>query len=326
MNFDQFPLIHQVLNEQFMTPLKVIGHNMIICKDTEDKKYLMKTIRGLEDKIFTEVFPQISKQNPVFKTLLIPNQLKSISTTLGQKKYKYIFIEYYDGEKYNDIWDESSPQGLGGRGINISLAKKIVDILSDFSKIDLKLLNNLNLPDFDLQIWLDKIFPIISRRLTRSRVLTDNHVEKAFGILSNPDLFKYSRKIITNGDFYPRNFITLKNDKVVIIDWEARKDEVFKGVPGMRNSLINFTENHLTFLYVHMWANQSFQNQILHDAIRKFKIKKVDLQASLLVKSLEQSHLWLYNLEQSSHLTLSQAQIFIDALDQDFIDNIYHSK
>lgn len=300
MKFADFPTIHQLLIEEKLEPLETLDRDKLVCTDRLGQKYLIKDSRGLEETFFTRVFPAVKAQKQSFELLELPQLHKSVSP--------YLILNYYDGQNFNSVWNESLPDGLGGRGLSLDMIGSFIRLLGDFSKINTDSLSRFKLPTFDYQIWLETIFPKIAEKLLNARVLSKSHVEKTTEILNQPNLFKKSKLAFTNGDFYPRNFIQLPNGKIVVVDWEIRTDQPYRNAP------INYLENHLAFLYVHMWGNNKFQRELLKVARNTFNLSDDNLQAAIILKSLEQAKLWLPYLESGSHLSLSQAQILINAL------------
>lgn len=315
MEFSDFPTTHRLLIDEGMTPIEVIDMDKLVCTHKKSGlKFVAKEVRGIERKIYSEVFPAIKSQDLVFETLQLPECHKIIEKKFNNKTLSYIFIKYYEGINYNLKWDESLPKGYGGRGVEQTMVDKSIEILKDFSKIDIRKLSQYNIPIFNYEKWVTDIFPTITQELIEANVLTSNQVKRIGKLLHQFDNFKNSQLIFTNGDFYPRNFVQLQDGKVVVLDWEVRIDQPFRNAP------INYLENHLAFLYVHMWGNQKFQRELLKVAHNTFDLSDRNLQVAIIIKSLEQAKLWLPYLESGSHLTLNQIQLLFNSLDNQYLN------
>lgn len=332
MNFQQFPLIHEILNEEKLKPDSVLDGDKLVCADDKGEKYVLKECRGEEERVYTEVFPKIKSASLKFKVLKLPQHKKVIKKAVGdeddRKEFKFILIKYYQGTYYNKSWNEYYPEALGGRGVDLEMAGKSVTLLKDFSFIDIKELGEFNLIEFDFQKWKAQNLPLMKQHLVQKKIVSEDQMTKAEKILNKEELFSNSKKILTNGDFYPRNFIQLQDGEVVVIDWEGRidyeldiavKDRTEK-LRGQRNSFINYVENHAAFLFVHMWGNYHFGREFIKKTSKEFKLSTRDLQAALIIKALEQSFLWK-DIPQT-HLAVDQAQIFVNALSRQYVEDL----
>lgn len=261
----------------------------------------------MERVFFTSVFPAIRLQKLPFSTLQLP-EFRSIAS--GNQNY--IFINYYEGNNYNSAWNEISSVGYGGRGIVPDFASRVVGVVKDFSMVDPKSLASFNLSMFNFDAWLQDNLPLIAEPLIRRDIVNDDHIKSVRKLLSDQDLFSHSRVVLTNGDFYPRNFIDYPGNKVVVIDWEGRKDYV----GDQRNVFFNYIENHIAFFFAHMWGNYAFQRRLLREAAETFSLRARDVQAAVIIKSLEQSLIW------PNDLARRQAETLVHALDISFIDDL----
>src|SRR5260370_16826779 len=98
MTFQDIPLIFEVLNTEHLTP--VSSHpegDRIVCKDVSGNKYFMKDCRGIEEKMFNQIFPTIRSQNLNFTILELPDFKNVVSRTIqpGQQR-DFIFLNYYN--------------------------------------------------------------------------------------------------------------------------------------------------------------------------------------------------------------------------------------
>jgi len=330
MTFQDIPTIFEILNKENLKPVPVLLEgDKIVCEDANGNKFLMKDCRGIERKVFESVLPAIEGQNLSFNTLQLPKHRNIVSVQItengAQKQRDFIFINYYEGITFNSTWNETSPEGYGGRGIGNGIAEKAINLLENFSLVDVTSLSTFGLPTFDLANWKSQNLPLKAENLIKRGVVNKAQVDKAISILSSPSLFQNSPMIITNGDFYPRNFIELKSGKIVVIDWEGREDyhasiEINGSVQNFtsqRNALINYIENHAAFFFVHMWGNYPVQREFMKKVTTKFHLSPKNLQASIIIKSLEQSLAF-----GGGYLAVREAELFVNALEIDFINDL----
>lgn len=330
MKFSDIPAVFKILDGEGLVPVQTIDDKLVVA-NSEGTKYLFKESRGEEEKMFTVIFPEIRKQGLDFKVLALPEIYKVVGGAVkeGEQKKgdKFLVLNFYEGDSYNKQWNEFYPDSLGGRSVDSDLADKMVDLLDDFSKIDLSEFKKYNLLEFDLETWLARHFLIMKSDLIQKKIFSENQLKRVEQILNNKTLFSGSRKVMTNGDFYPRNFIGLKDGKIVVIDWEGRIDyeaeiqvgEISEKVKGMRNAFVNYLENHAAFLFVHMWGNYAFGRKFMKQTTQRFTIESKNLQAALLIKAMEQAYLWRGNM---AHLPVDQAQILVNALDEQYIRDL----
>ncbi|HWY80070.1 MAG TPA: hypothetical protein VNW29_06970 [Candidatus Sulfotelmatobacter sp.] len=324
MTFQDIPLLFEILTSENLTP--VSSHpegDRIVCEDASGNKFFMKDCRGIEEKMFNQVFPAIRSQNLNFTILELPDFKNVVSRTIqpGQQR-DFIFVNYYDGTTFNESWNETHPHGYGGRALDISFAEKVLKIVQDFSLINLTTLAPFNLPTFDFSVWKNDIFPLLSANLIQNGSLTQDHINKADTILSSANIFQHSQTILTNGDFYPRNFIELSSGKIVVIDWEGRGREHIRlnggthAFASQRNAFLNYIENHAAFFFVHMWGNHAVQKKFMTDITQAFNLTADDIQAAILIKSLEQGAAF-----GGGFLSHREAEIFVHALELDYIND-----
>lgn len=328
MNFQDIPLIFEILTAENLQP--ILSHpegGRIVCVDNAGNSYFMKDCRGIEEKMFNKIFPIIRAQNLTFSTLQLPDFKNIVSKTITQNghqnKRDFIFINFYPGTTFNESWNEGSPHGYGGRGMDISFADKTLKLIEDFALIDLVPLSPFNLCTFNFSTWMNDIFPLLSTCLIQHQSLTQDHISKAAAILSSATLFNQSQIVLTNGDFYPRNFIELTSGKIAVVDWEGREKERIRVNGGtqsfdsQRNAFINYIENHAAFFFVHMWGNHAIQKRFIKSVAQTFNLSPENLQAAILIKSLEQSATWA-----GSSLSQRQSEIFVHALDVNYINDL----
>ena len=262
-----------VENELKLVPSEV-GVGKAVGENASGERFFIKKSSNVEKIVYTNVLPAIKKQKLRFQVLQLPELVTIVGKNFDQtglsEQQDFIITKYINGFRFNDRWDETSTLGYGGRGIDSNFATKTVDLVTDLSLIDTSLLNMLALPTFDFSNWKKQNLPFLSDILIKRKIINPEHIDKILLILSSNSLFENSRIILTNGDFYPRNFIELPNGKVAIVDWEGRQDYTFvdknvdsgQKVVDQRNTFINFIENHLAFFYIHMWGNTDLQKKL----------------------------------------------------------------
>ncbi len=296
---------------QFTNPKAGSGKG--VCVDGKGNFFSVKYTNETEKNLYTEVLPTIRKQNLPFKVLQFPELEDTVEVNSeqdGQRtKRILIFTKHITGTNFNNTWDEISTIGSGGRGIQSEFANKVVDLVEDLSLVKYSSLAEFDLSTFDFEKWKSKNLPFISEILIKRGLITQDYIDKASSILSSTSLFVSSRMIITNGDFYPRNLIERPNGKIVVIDWEGRKDYDIDGLVDQRNAFFNYIENHVAFFLIHMWGNDSFQRNLMKNATQRFGLIAENMQAAILIKSLEQSVIW------PDDVARHQIEIFIKALD-----------
>ena len=90
-------------------------------------------------------------------------------------------------------------------------------------------------------------------------------------------------RIVSNGDFYPRNLIKLPN-RVALVDWGYW--------PGYRACFVDYLVNVGAFAFIHMWGNGLWQKEFVRRLRETFDIKLDDLRKAILIKSFEQAMFW----------------------------------
>jgi len=110
--------------------------------------------------------------------------------------------------------------------------------------------------------------------------------------------------ILTNGDFQFRNFIKLSNNKIVVIDWTENP---------FNTPNIEPIEFAAMYQWTLMWANLSWQDAYVKEISKKFNISKDRLRFALLVKSINQAHMWR-GVQELSRLQVNNSIRALDGL------------
>lgn len=240
-----------------------------------------KTARSTEEfLVCTELLPAIRKRyGPTFALLEIPEILRSDGKP---GEYGTVYFRDYVGEKYNDRWNE----GNGGGPLGTELSLDMVQLLKDLQEIDVDWLlsqhpvgKSVQRSAFDLQGWLLSFQK--QKTLARSMGISDNESTQAKEFISGG--FKLTSRIVSNGDFYPRNLIKLPN-RVALVDWGYW--------PGYRACFVDYLVNVGAFAFIHMWGNGLWQKEFVRRLRETFDIKLDDLRKAILIKSFEQAMFW----------------------------------
>ncbi len=244
-----------------------------------------KTARSAEEfLVCTELLPAIRERyGTTFELLEIPEVLRS-DRSVGE--YGTVYFRDYDGEKYNGRWSEQPGEHIGGCALGTELSSEMVQLLKDLQEIDVDWLlsqhpvgKSVQRSAFDLQGWLLSFQK--QKTLARSMGISDNESTQAKEFISGG--FKLTSRIVSNGDFYPRNLIKLPN-RVALVDWGYW--------PGYRACFVDYLVNVGAFAFIHMWGNGLWQKEFVRHLRETFDIKLDDLRKAILIKSFEQAMFW----------------------------------
>jgi len=244
-----------------------------------------KTARSAEEfLVCTELLPAIRERyGTTFELLEIPEVLRS-DRSVGE--YGTVYFRDYDGEKYNGRWSEQPGEHIGGCALGTELSSEMVQLLKDLQEIDVDWLlsqhpvgKSVQRSAFDLQGWLLSFQK--QKTLARSMGISDNESTQAKEFISGG--FKLTSRIVSNGDFYPRNLIKLPN-RVALVDWGYW--------PGYRACFVDYLVNVGAFAFIHMWGNGLWQKEFVRRLRETFDIKLDDLRKAILIKSFEQAMFW----------------------------------
>jgi hypothetical protein len=230
--------------------------------------------------VWTTLLPAIREQyGPSFNLLEIPEVLRFDEAS------RLVCFRHYDGRTYNDSWNEMN----GGEPLGTELSAEMVEVLGDLQKINVDSLlaqhavgESVRQSSFDLQNWL---VSFRERREEGLRMgLTQAEIDKAAELLKSG--FMAEHRIISNGDFYPRNLIKL-SDKVVLVDWGHWA--------GYRACFLDYLANVAAFAFVHMWGNGSWQKRFVSHIAEHLEVESDDFRKAVLIKSFEQGCYWVNN-------------------------------
>lgn len=226
--------------------------------------------------VCTELLPAIRERyGPTFALLEIPEVLRS------NRGDGTIYFRHYGDKRYNDRWNEQD----GGSHLGIELSSEMVEIIKEIHPIDVDWVlsqhpvgKTVRESAFDLQRWL------LSFQQQRTQAvglgISSNEFEQAEEFIKSG--FQLTRRIFSNGDFYPRNLIKSANDKMVLVDWGYWT--------GHRACFVDYLVNVAAFAFIHMWGNSLWQKEFVrHLREAALDIELDDLRKAVLIKSFEQA-------------------------------------
>jgi len=244
-----------------------------------------KTVASREEfLVCTELLPAMRERyGTTFVLLEIPEVLRS-DKSVGQ--YGTVYFRHYDGEKYNGRWSEQPGEHTGGRALGTELSSEMVQLLKDLQEIDVGWLlslypigKSLERSAFDLRGWLSSFerqrIPAVGMGISGDELM------QAQEFVSGG--FQLTRRIVSNGDFYPRNLIKLQK-RIVLADWGYWT--------GYRACFVDQLVNVAAFAFIHMWNNVPWQREFVRHIRETFDIAWDDIRRAVLIKSFEQAMFW----------------------------------
>ncbi len=231
--------------------------------------------------VCAELLPAVRRRySPTFALLEIPEVLRSDGKA---GEHGTVYFRDYAGETYNDRWNE----GNGGAPLGTELFSDMVQILKDLQEIDVDWLlsqhpvgKSVQQSAFDLHGWLSSFQERKTDALSLG--ISDSECTQAGEFVSGG--FQLIHRIVSNGDFYPRNLIKLPN-RMVLVDWGYW--------PGYRVCFVDYLVNVAAFAFIHMWGNGLWQREFVRHLIETFDLKLDDLRTAVLIKSFEQAMFWI---------------------------------
>jgi hypothetical protein len=282
-----------------------------------------------EIQMYEEVLDKIADTyNPTFRRLILPKSIKTDKGNLILIMPDYT-AENYEGETFNSKWNVA----LGGSEFGNYLADEIPDIVFDLSVVDTsivyenEILKQSNKLEFRTDEYLNE-FKDVTDLFCKHGQLNNDEVAKAERIVSKA----FPQKtILSNADFYPRNFIRLPTGKIVLIDWDTWSSRQY---PRRCKYVLDHIENVAAHCFVHMWDNSPWQQIFVQQLrIRFTNMQPEDFQRALLINSLGMAH-WFgvdgnKNLKQNgpeiNDISACQKQLilFKEGLKDEFIIKIW---
>jgi hypothetical protein len=246
-----------------------------------DNKEFSKTVSSREEfLVCTALLPAVRERyGKSFALLEVPEVIRS-DRRVGP--HGTVYFRNYGGETYNGRWNE----GNGGSPLGTELSSEMAQILGDLQRIDIDWLlsqdpvgEKVQQSAFELQGWLLSF----AERKTQAIALgiSANEFSQAEEFVK--DGFRLTRRIISNGDFYPRNLVKVTN-RIVLVDWGYWT--------GHRVCFVDYLVNVAAFAFIHMWSNRSWQREFVRHLSETLNIGSDDLRKAVLIKSFEQAIFW----------------------------------
>ena len=234
-------------------------------------EYLKRAGSAEEFLVCTELLPAIrGRYGTTFAILEIPEVLRS---DRNAGPHGTVYFRDYDGEKYNGRWNE----GNGGGSLGTELSKEMVQILGDLQTINVDWLlsvhpvgKQVQQSAFDLKTWLLSF----QKRKTLALGMGISEIEFTQAEEAVHAEFQSTPRIVSNGDFYPRNLIKFRN-RMVLVDWGYW--------PGYRACFVDYPVNVAAFAFIHMWGNGLWQKEFVRHLRENFDIKLDDLRKAVLI-------------------------------------------
>lgn len=249
-------------------------------------------------KIFSSITDDYNQQ---FERLKLPSAVKADSDA------KMLTLPYYDGETFNQKWNESN----GGLPLGLDLAKDIPQVIQDLSRIDTKpFIDNKSLtstPKFIFDHEEAKLYyTAIADKFLKASLIQSEIYQK---ILKALDYQQTTELIVSNGDFYARNFIRLPDDKLLLIDWEPW------GEYTSPFYMIDHPENVAAVFYAHMWGNPEWQNLYLKELQNGSSFDKMSFKKGVVIKTLGLANFW-YQEHDENNLSKDQLKLLVKTIEE----------
>ncbi len=267
------------------------------------RTYLKKADEG-EIAIYEEVLnPIADRYNRGFSTLILPKAV-SVDRRRGR-----LALPYYRGQDFNDAWTEAT----GGSRLGLDLCVEAARVLAELATIDPSIvtgnerLRNGRRLVFDQAAYVSELPARLARFLDRG-ILGVEQARRATELLARPFA---SRMVLSNGDFYPRNFIRTSEGRIVLIDWET-------SLFGIPFHLVDYFESVAAVCFVHMWNNPAWQKAYVVELRKLAPMQKSDFQKGILIKSLRSATLW-FGEDGRNDLCQHQVALFQSALTEEYM-------
>lgn len=255
-----------------------------------------------------EILNKISaKYNSKFSSLKLPRALKI------NYKNSSLSLPLYQGQLFNGLWNEAT----GGALLKLDLSKEVPQIIKELSKIDIRpiqkhpKLKHLKKIQYSHEKYQEDFSKLLDT-FYQAQLIIKVEAKKAAKLVSGPFA---SPLILNNGDFYPRNFIRLPSNKIVLIDWETWNN-------NSRANVVDHVENVAAYCFVHMWGNSKWQQNYVRQLKQHLPVTRADFQKALLIKSSEMAY-FCFGREHTRQLCLNQIGIFKKALSEKYIKELW---
>lgn len=257
-----------------------------------------------ETRIMRDILPGLDQD--LFERLVLP-EFANAGEIEG---VRWLLMRYIKGDPLIYKWSEFTFKQdlLGGKKLDLSVAKTAVDVLRDLRLVDIT-----EMPDFvrrfTFQEWLES-YKVKSDALVKFGIMERSTVDAATELFEDQQrMERYEGNMFTNGDFYPRNFIMLPKGKVAVVDWVGGIDP---------------WEFVAMYAWLLMWGNTQWQQAYVAEIKRHFPVDVEEMQIGLLVKAFDQVYRW--RNEPEEYIGFARTQMlayFHQCLDIDYVRKIF---
>jgi hypothetical protein len=259
-----------------------------------------------EVRIMSEVLPTLDQR--LFERLVLPEYMNDGV----HEGLRWMLMKHIPGRPLVYDWSELTfkPDLLGGRRIDVSVAKDAVDVLRDLRLIDIGHLPKF-VRHFDFAEWVEA-YKLKSETLVTQGILDRSTVEGAMKVFSGKGTKRYEGSMFTNGDFYPRNFIILPENGISVVDWVGGIDP---------------WEFVAMYSWLLMWGNPKWQIEYVAEIKKHFPVDVEEMRIGLLVKSFDQVYRW--REEPEEYIGFARTQMlayFHQCLDLDYVSKIFEDQ
>ena len=309
------PRVPELLEHLNLRVVDAIKWNVLACTEADDKGSEPTIILkfgsdrrkaesiAYEVRVLSEVLPTIDQGG--FERLVLPEYLNDGV----HEGLRWMTMRHIKGERLVYEWSELTfkPDILGGKGINIAVARSAVDVLRDLRLVDIGSLPKF-VRKFDFKEWLDG-FHLKSETLVQQGIMEPSTVENALKHFSSREVERYQGTMFTNGDFYPRNFIFLPKGRIAVVDWVGGIDP---------------WEFVAMYAWLLMWGNPAWQQAYVGEIKKHFPVDIEEMQIGLLVKAFDQVYRWREQPEE--YIGFARTQMlayFHQCLDIEYVRKIF---
>ena len=251
----------------------------------------------------SEVLPSLDQG--LFEHLVVPEYVNDGN----HAGLHWMLMKHIKGRPLVYDWSELTfkPDVLGGKSIDIAVARAAVDVLRDLRLVDIGSLPKF-VRRFNFKEWLDG-FRLKSETLITQGLMERATVALALGHFSSKSIERYEGSMFTNGDFYPRNFIFMTQGKIAVVDWVGGVDP---------------WEFVAMYSWLLMWGNPQWQQAYVSEIKKHFPVDVEEMQIGLLVKAFDQVYRWREQPEE--YIGFARTQMlayFHECLDIEYVKKIF---
>jgi len=190
--------------------------------------------------------------------------------------FDWVIYKYYEGKVYP--WSEKNNQSteLGGAAISPENASEVAMLVFDLTQVPvLKFSQKVETKNYPEEL---ASLTISGEVAVKAELISAEELNQA---LTRLGVF-YDKKVptlytIQNGDFYPRNFLKLK-ESIVLLDWESAG--------------ITTVEEVVAYGHLLMWNNPEWQKLFLSELHNLLDLNEEWLRMMQLLVALKQVIFW----------------------------------